>query len=75
MKYKHIQLNDGTYAVSAGRGKYFTNTVTPIWYEAKRAAYQMSAQWYYAQAEKMFDEAQKDGVLTEYDDNLGDWLC
>ena len=75
MKYKHIQLNDGTYAVSAGRKKYFTSTITNVEDEAKRSAYQMSAQWYYSQAEKMFDDAQQAGLLNEYDGHLGDWLC
>ena len=75
MKYKVMTLTDGTFAVAAGKGRYFTNTLTENRNEAERTALQWSAQWYYTQAEKAFDEAEKNGYLNEYDGSLGDWLC
>ena len=74
MKYKAQQLTNGQYAVFEGR-KYFTSTVTDIKESADKQALIMSAQWYYSMAEKAFDEAEKEGLLGEYDGCLGDWLC
>ena len=74
MKYNAKQLADGSYAVFEGR-KYFTSTVTDNEPAAQKQALIMSAQWYYHMAEKAFDEAEKNGLLGEYDGCLGDWLC
>ena len=38
MKYSVMDLSDGTYAVGAGRGQYFTSSVTSDKREAMRDA-------------------------------------
>lgn len=74
MKYKAKQLTTGDYAVFGGN-RYFTDSVTPDKKLADKLALIYSAQWYYAQASKAWDEAEKQGLLGEYDTCLGDWLC
>jgi hypothetical protein len=74
MKYRADQLSNGNYAVFSGKS-YYPDTETLNSDAAKKLALQMSAQWYYEQAEKAFKQAEEEGLLGEYDNSLGDWLC
>jgi len=74
MKYKAAQLSNGNYVVAAGKS-YYPSTETPDERTAKKEALVMSAQWYYQQAEKAWEEAEKEDLLDKYDTCLGDWLC
>ena len=74
MKYKAQKLNDIEYAVFSGKS-YYPSTVTTDERAAKKEALIMSAQWYYAQAEKAWEKAENEDLLGEYDTCLGDWLC
>ena len=74
MKYKVAQLDNGNYAVATGKS-YYPDTETSDERAAKKQALMMSAQWYYQQAEKAFQQAEDEGLLNKYDTCLGDWLC
>lgn len=74
MKYNVTQLKDGSFAVDAGRGKYFTNTKTSDKNEAEREAMIRSMAWHQEQMRKIFKKGVKFGV---FDDGLGmnEYLC
>ena len=74
MKYKAKQMKNGKWAVYAGNS-YFVSTLTDDQTKAEKEALILSAQWYYSQAEKAWEAAEKEGLLGEYDTCLGDWLC
>lgn len=74
MKYKAKQLESGEWAVFTGT-RYFTGSVTTSEKAAMKDALKRSAQWYYIQAEEAYAQAEKEGLLDEYDGCLGDWLC
>ena len=74
MKYNAKQIESGDWAVFTG-SKYFINYICDTEAEAKKMALKLSAQWYYLQAESAYSQAEKEGLLDEYDGFLGDWLC
>jgi hypothetical protein len=74
MRYKVIEFKDGTYAVDAGRGRYYSETVTSDRSEAERKATLWSMQWYYTKCEEAYAKGVDDGL---FDDGvtMGDLLC
>ena len=72
MKYNVRVLKDGSFAVDAGRGKYFTNTKTLDRNEAERQALIKSMNWHRVQIEKTFKQGVRFGLL---DGNMNDYLC
>ena len=55
MRFKHVQLENGNFAVSAGRNKHFTRTETSVEQEAIENAIIISIRWHQEQAEKAWD--------------------
>ena len=74
MKYNVIQLNDGSFAVNAGRGQYFSNTKTSDKNEAERQAIIRSMNWHREQMEKAYKQGVKFGLLDE-EIGMGSYLC
>jgi len=59
MKYKAKQLNNGNYAVFAGKS-YYPDTETEIKEQAIKAAIEYSVRWYHDEAIKAFDKLVND---------------
>lgn len=74
MKYNVTQLKDGSFAVDAGRGKYFTSTKTTDKNEAERQAVIMSMNWHREQMEKAYKQGVRFGLLDE-EIGMGSYLC
>jgi len=72
MKYNVKQLKDGSFAVDAGRGKYFNKTKSWDRNEAERDAVIMSMNWHREQMEKTFNQGVKFGLV---DGDMKDYLC
>lgn len=56
MKYNVIKFSDGGYAVSAGRGKFFSTSRTDDPCAAEQDAAYRSAAWYLEQAQKLVNK-------------------
>ena len=69
MKYNAKQLPTGDFAVFTGK-KYFTNTVTSNYLEAKQQACVMSMGFYKEQADKAWEELQKLSEVHEFNDSI-----
>lgn len=74
MKYNVTQLKDGSFAVDAGRGKYFTNTKTTDKNEAERQAMVMSMAWHQEQMARIFDKGCKFGHF-DHAVGMGEYIC
>lgn len=74
MKYNVTKLNNGNFAVDAGRGKYFSNTETHDRREAEREALIMSIHWYREMIDRAWERGEKHGVWND-DDNIGDIMA
>lgn len=73
MKYNVRVLKDGSFAVDAGRGKYFTDTKTLDRNEAERRAMVMSMAWHEEQMRRIFDQGCRFG-LFERDVGMREYL-
>ena len=74
MKYGVMDLSDGTYAVGAGRGQYFTSSVTSDKKEAMRDAIVRSMHWYYMKCEEAYADGVASGIIED-GTSMGDLLC
>jgi len=74
MKYSVMDLSDGTYAVGAGRGQYFTSSVTSDKQEAMRGAVLRSMHWYYMKCEEAYSDGVASGLIED-GTSMWDLLC
>ena len=74
MRYSVTTLKDGSFAVDAGRGNYYVNTVTKDRNEAEKQALIMSMNWYNDQIDKAFKIGIRFGLFDE-SENMRDYLC
>jgi hypothetical protein len=74
MRYNVRVLKDGSFAVDAGRGKYFVNTKTSDRNEAERQALIMSMNWHREQIERAYKQGVRFGLLDE-EIGMGSYLC
>ena len=73
MHYNVITLKDGSFAVDAGRGKYFTNTVTKDKDEAQRQAMIRTMAWHEEMIRKTFERGKRFGLFEG--DNPREYMC
>jgi hypothetical protein len=74
MKYNVIEFKDGTYAVDAGRGRYYAVTETTDRSEAERKALMWSMQWYHMKCQEAYEKGVADGLFDD-DVSMHDLLC
>lgn len=74
MKYKVTTLKDGSFAVDAGRGRYYVNTVTKDIKEAEKQALVKSMNWYNDQLIRAFEHGVKVGLFDD-GENMRNYLC
>jgi hypothetical protein len=72
MKYKACELPNGMFAVDAGRGQYFTNTLCNTLEEAQEQAMIKSAIWHTTQIDKIEREWNK--LTNREGESIREWI-